>query len=197
MVDENICFSGGAKGADSLFGQCAEVCDHKVMHFSFIGHKPAVKANIYPISDLDLQQADKFLKRANLVLKRGTFPYESDYVNNMLRRNYFQIKQTERVYAVTSLDRKTGLPSGGTAWALVMAAQKGIRDIFVFDQSTNLWRRMYDWVCAGFPESVVFDTMKWIDERPEPPHGHYTGIGSRDLTTEGANAIIKLYEECE
>jgi hypothetical protein len=184
----NICFSGGAAGADYLFGECAALCSHKVMHFSFKGHKAKSKTNVYPIADEDLLQADKYLLEANKLLKR-TFPTDSHYVNNMLRRNFFQIKATEKVYAVTYMDIKTGLPLGGTAWAVLMAAQRGVKEIYLYDQKDYRW-----WSADGVTDIGI----DWIYETEVPsPSGYYTGIGSTDLSSDGEEAIVKLYEECE
>ena len=187
----NVCFSGGAAGADDLFGGCAGLCGHKVMHFSFEGHKPKSKNDIYVLPKQYLFKADPHLKKANSILKR-TFPSGSVYVDNMLRRNFFQIKETKRVYAVTYMDPKTGLPSGGTAWAVVMAAQRGIKEIYLFDQTTQWW-----WKFSTF-NGVFNETIDWKQiDSPPAPSGHYTGIGSRDLTAAGEMAIIELFDKCE
>jgi hypothetical protein len=185
MID--ICYSGGAKGADTVFGECAAKAGHIVTHYSFRDHLSAT-SSVYRLTDEELRTADFELKLANKVLNRH-FPTSNEYVNNLLRRNYFQIRSAGRIYAVTSLDNQ-GIPHGGTAWAIVMGINQGIKDIYVFDTIKNHWfafdgfdayKNRYDWIYA--PHNVV-----------PRPSGEYAGIGSRDLSKEGEKAIRELYE---
>ena len=41
-LNDNICFSGGARGADHAWGLMAEDQGHRVIHFSFKGHKTSI-----------------------------------------------------------------------------------------------------------------------------------------------------------
>ena len=69
----------------------------------------------------------------------------------------------------------------GTGWAVQMAIDRGIKEIYVFDLITKFW---------GVPEHGMF----WGSEiLPPKPYGIYTGIGSRELTDAGYKAITELY----
>ena len=181
----DVCFSGGSKGADYVFGEAAKAAGHTVMHFSFVGHSTPCKTDVWPLREMDLLQADKPLEAANRLLKRA-FPTKSLYVNDLLRRNFFQIKETERIYAISYVDVKTGMVKGGTGWACTMGILRGVKEVYVFDQDDNAW-----WEFCGH-EGVIFDWIR-LDELPPVPHGFYTGIGSVELTPPGEEAIKNLY----
>lgn len=181
----NVCLSGGTEGADTVFGEEAVRVGHEVYHFSFLDHHAAEsnKEGIYRLSPLQLKEADPFLLKANKTLKRR-FPTSHVYIDNLLRRNYWQIRTTERVYAVASFGADTNkIVVGGTAWAVQMAIDKGVSEIYLFDQiQRNCW---FMWYENGF---------EYIHEAEVPfPHGRYTGIGSRELNETGISAIKSLY----
>ena len=176
-MKDNICYSGGAKGADLLFGECAEKAGHDVIHWTFGNRK-----GTHILTQNDLNFADNYLIKANETLKR-TFPTEKEYINNLLRRNWFQIILSERIYAVTPLNENF-IPYGGTAWAIVMGMNKGVKEIYVFDYAQDKWffYNGYTW-----NEITLQDIPK--------PHGHYAGIGSRELPENGQQAIKDLYND--
>jgi hypothetical protein len=178
----DILFSGGAPGADQLFGKLAKAAGHKVVHFSFEGHHEGIE-NRFPLSIRNLLVADTYLQDANKLLQR-TFPTKTSDVNNLLRRNYYQVYDTERVYAATELDEK-GRPKGGTAWAVVMAIQLSVPEIYVFD---TVWKKF---------SHLDKNRLIWEINKPTRPQGKYTGIGSRpkNLSPEAIQAITDLYRE--
>ena len=178
-MTEIICLSGGCKGADTIFGEQATLAKHKVVHWSFGGHYSKCK-NLYCLTTLQLLAADKYLLEASKILKRN-YPARFVYVNNLLRRNYYQIKDTERIYAVSSLDDE-GIVKGGTGWAVAMGIQQFVPEIYLFDQEKSKW---------------LFHHINWqwgdIDS-PPPPIGIYTGIGASELNEAGRQAIVNLYD---
>lgn len=179
----NTCLSGGADGADLQWGMCAGSAGHHVVHWSFEGHRSkAPDVEISVLSKDQLEAADESVKRANKTLKRH-FPTRNGFVNNLLRRNYYQIKWTQAVYAVANLENN--MVSGGTAWATQMYMDRFLCDnetdpcnLFLFDQLTGRW---FQWINVWVP----------IDIPPEPT-GVWTGIGSRELTDAGKQAIRTL-----
>lgn len=180
----NICYSGGSMGADQLFGEMAEQSGHKVVHWSFQNHhSPCKREFVHQLPYVDLLKADPYLKQADLYLKR-TWPTRSEYVNNLLRRNYYQIKDSERLYASCAFDEDMK-PLGGTAWAIVMAMQQDMNEIYVFDHTRDQW---FSWLSDGAFSwlPVSFDSIPY-------PHGKYAGIGSSKLPKNGRQAIIDLY----
>ncbi len=180
MVDR--CLSGGCDGADILWGDTAEEHGHKVIHYGFTGIKSDRPIQVLNI--VELMEADTHLMRANQALCRS-FPCKAEYVNNLLRRNWWQIKNTERVYAVAPISRN--LVMGGTGWAVQMAIDKGLNEIYVFDLNRDKWTFWHN----------AYERFINSNFTPPPPHGTYTGIGSRELTETGRKAIKDVYKNKE
>lgn len=176
-----ICLSGGAEGADQQWGMTAGRAGHTVFHFSFRGHRPRVPpGEVVTLSDAQLLEADPYLLRANATLRR-TFPPKNPYAASLLRRNWYQVRDAQAVYAVATLG-KDGLVSGGTAWAVQMFLDRhegGACAAHLFDQATGRW---HVWGEAGW---------RVVDAVP-PPEGVWAGIGSRDLRDDGKAAIRAL-----
>lgn len=183
--------SGGAKGSDVYWGIVASEHKHKVKHLSFQGHCISSE-NRYVIEDKDLLLADVYLKEASKYLKRGTG--RNRYIKNLLRRNYYQIKDTQSVYAISSTFEKKNIRKlGGTAWACVMFMQKLKKEygegslpqllpLYIFSQSNNVWYQL-----------TSLGSWKGI-KKPPTPSGVYTGIGTRDLNDKGKKAIWSVYD---
>ena len=112
--------SGGADGADTEWGEIASLHGHEVIHFSFDGHNTRCKnGQIIRLPYNHLTVADPWLKKAKTYLHRQ-YPSKSKYVNNLLRRNYYQVKETDAVYAIGTFQPHTNIVDGGTAWATTM-----------------------------------------------------------------------------
>jgi len=173
--------SGGAEGADTIFEKFAKAAGHVVKAFSFKGHITKSK-NRYKLLPEQLRKADTFLKKANKTLKRK-IPKKED-VRNLLRRNYYQVKDSDQIIAVAPL--KYGSLTeveGGTAWAIQMAIDLGKKDIYLYDLSSNKWTKWQE-----TPNGARF-----LPANAPVLGNNYTGIGSRAITPEGEAAIKSLY----
>lgn len=178
--NENICFSGGAAGADLMWGRVARNAGHSVIHWSFDKHKTAASADeLYILNETELEAADPFLKIAAKSIKRN-LPTHKPWLANLLRRNYYQVKWSQSLYAVGSLD--DGRVGGGTSWAVQMFKDlyPDNEQLWLFNQLDNSW---YQWIDS---EWLAIST-------PPKPTGQWTGIGSRALTSDGKEAIISLF----
>lgn len=184
----NILLSGGAKGADTEFGKWASKSKHQIVHWTFEGHKATPRTNLYTLTKDHLVNVDPYVIRASKSLKR-IFPAKSEHTNNLLRRNYYQVKWCESVYAISSFTQDNSLlkVAGGTAWACQMYVDRFLYDqesfdlcqLYVFDQTIEKW---YQWL------------RQWREiDKPPTPFGVYAGIGTRDITTAGITAIKSLY----
>lgn len=185
---DNILLSGGAAGADTEFGKHAQKAKHKVVHWTFKGHKTKLRSNLYQLTPDHLSVSDNYLVRANKGLVRN-FPSKSDYTNNLLRRNYYQVKWCESVYAVSKFTSDNSMlkVDGGTAWACQMYVDRFLYDrepfslchLYMFDQNSEKW---FQW------------NRIWKEiDKPPTPKSVYAGIGTRDISTAGINAIKNLY----
>lgn len=190
---ENVCFSGGSKGADQVFGEQAERVGHTVQHYTFFNHLSPCK-KVVRLNVIDLLAADDYLKVAARILGRS-YPPKTEYVTNLLRRNYYQIENTEKIFAVglfetdTTQDTlfgsmHTGPIKSGTGWTVALGIIAGIKEIYFFDHVVNQW---FEFVPGSNPWQ-----WKQVDSVPRPS-GWYTGIGSHDLPAHGSDEIKNLY----
>ena len=198
-LSDNLMLSGGAKGADCYWAQSASKAGHQVIHWSFKGHKSHDPDNTVILDDEILNEADIHLEEARLSMKRN-IPYYKPWIANLLRRNWFQVQYAQSVYAVGTLNEKAifcnedpqrpvgtkrtdrmGV-NGGTAWALMMADDNNLKNICFFNQNENRW--------------LSWDPIRkfWVYEpSPATPSGIWAGIGTRDLSDAGRDAIDLLF----
>lgn len=189
-MPSNILHSGGCTGADAIFGYHAGNAGHVVRHYSFLNHKydkSCPRDTIVMLNALQERLGDAALTNAAKLLGRS-FPTRSHYTDSLLRRNFWQIKDSTRTYAIGYIGER-GMVEGGTGWAVTMGILKGITDTFVYDQKEMKWKKFN----AYLPKTreIVWDDMGEIPPRPE---NEYAGIGSHDITENGKKAIGELYE---
>lgn len=180
-LSDDLCLSGGAKGADLQFGMCAGTIGHGVIHWSFDGHRTEAPAEeVVRLTAAQLEEADVALAKVAKRVGRNSTP-RSLFVRNLLRRNWYQVKDAERVYAVATID-DNGYVSGGTAWAVGMFIDRfdgAACEVYVYDMKISQW--------------VTWDGFHWIVIDPPKPHGVYAGVGSRELQDNGKGAIRDLF----
>lgn len=179
-----VCFSGGALGADRLFGLYSLENDIPYIHFSFDAHS-SKEENLLtvPAELLESSYVINKLRLACRTLKRKV-PYKGSYVYNLLARNYFQIYKTERIYAMGKLNSPTEV-DGGTAWAVQMyldeCSEKNINaEIYFFCIKTH---QVYSY-------NNELKQFEVVDNVPKP-FGKWTGIGSRSATNTDLMAYRK------
>lgn len=174
---KGLCMSGGAVGADYHWGIYAKKAGYEVIHWSFDGHiAKGDPEDVWKLSDSDLKVADRYLIKANETLKRK-FPTNNEMVNNLLRRNFYQVNYSGSLYAIASLD-KNGLVCSGTAWAVQMYLDffdGAPCNAYLYCQEVRDW---FKWDGGWF----------WLPKPPKPQRV-FAGIGSRILTNAGSNAI--------
>lgn len=185
---EELCLSGGAQGADSLWSRIAAKHGIDTIHFSFADHKKycskAVGMRLI-ISQPRLDIADPFLMKAKKRNMRS-YPCRSLNVSNLLRRNYYQVTDSSACYAVSRIIH--GVVDGGTSWAVAMFIDKWMLKhpfeecpCYVYDTITEQW---YQWQYDEFV--LCYDVPT--------PKGIWTGIGSRELTPEAVIAMENLWQ---
>jgi len=172
--------SGGARGADDVWGNIGEEYGITSRHYYVEGNKTP-KGNT-PVTQEQANVADSALVKANETLQK-TFPTSNTYVNNLLRRNYYQVVNSDAVFAITEIKRegsRVGIPQGGTGWAVQMAVDMG-KPVAVFSQNTNQW---FSWDGAS---------GKWLQIDTPTLTKNFAGIGTRNLNTVGRKAIKEVY----
>lgn len=182
----DICFSGGAIGADYYWSWKAERMGHRVRAYSFPGHQFTGPARWRQDVALEnLQEIMPKVKLAGIKLNKSGALSANWYVRALLCRNYFQIKDVERVYAIGYI-KPNGVVDGGTSWALQMFIDRFQGEscpCHIWDLERKWW---YRW-----------DGREWSAciSLPPRPEGHYAGIGTRKFNDWGRKAIDQLWAQ--
>ncbi len=179
-------------------GEWAKKAGHSVVHWSFKSHntKFVPKEDVIILPQYELESADPFCAIAAKAINRHWKP-KSEFVANLLRRNWFQVCYSDSCYAVSSfnlpLDTRFDIGDiikgdaeigGGTAWAVQFFLDLHHQekcDCYVFDQKLCYW---FKW------------ERRWTRiYQPPTPSGVWAGIGARDLITAGRLAIRTLFDQ--
>ena len=166
-ADELTNHSGGAYGADTFFDSIGR-------DFNVLNHNHYKSPNDAKVS-ATLKNAgveakvltDKQMDEAYRALDKLTGKTNSrNKINDLLARNYFQVKNADAVYAIAPLNEKGTDVKGGTSYA-VNYAKRMKKPIYVWDINTESW---FKWAGKSF---VSTETPKLTR--------NFAGIGSRDL----------------
>jgi len=185
---EYINYTGGARGSDHLWEKYGMEYGITTKSMSFKGHTSTSYNNII-LSDIDLQEGWGMVLISSNKMNRNINKV-SYYIRRLLSRNWFQVKETDAVFAIGRIvkpndkgDRYINrsnieLVDGGTGYAVMMAIDIN-KDVFVFDQYKKHW---FKWDNDKFIECDIPVLTK-----------RFTGIGTRDINEYGANAIKDVY----
>lgn len=180
---EYICHSGGCPGADMTWEVVGEEFGVHTISYSFPGH---TQYGIDPfiLSAEELNEGFEHVKIASLSLGRKISEYwPPPYVKSLLSRNWFQVKNSARIFAIGTFEtRKHKKVKGGTGWAVQMGIDQG-KPVFFFDQDA----------CSWFDYHYGSDMFKEIPYIPLLTT-HFAGIGTREISDEGTSAIIEVYD---
>jgi hypothetical protein len=170
--------SGGAIGADitwEIIGRRFGLIEFN--HYFIEGYKTTKGNASIKMSDKLEKVIDTDLIRANKTLKRS-YPTRNPYVNNLLRRNWFQVNKSDSVFAISRIEN--GLVSGGTGWAVQMAIDKGV-NVFAFCQLNKRWH--------------MYSSGVWIITETPTLTMNFAGIGTREIDESGTQAIEDVYKK--
>lgn len=178
MVQLNICYSGGAIGSDTIFESEAIIKGYDVVAYSFDGHTSESKNRII-LSPKQLKEGYEHIKIANLRLNRNISNL-SLYVRNLISRDWFQVKNSDTIFAIGMLDDEDNV-KGGTGYAISCAIDNK-KPIFFFEQTANQWY-YYGYDSDSFE---IYEDVPKLTNR-------FAGIGTRDINLNGINAIKSLF----
>ena len=171
-----VLHSGGAKGADSKWGDIGRNFGLKDERHYYVRGEETPKGNT-PLTKSEVREADVHLQKANETLKR-TFPARNEKTNNLLRRNWWQVKNADEVFAVSTITNNK--VDGGTGWAVHMGIDNN-KPVHVFDQAKKNW--------------FTWDGKKFVQEETPTLTKNFAGIGSRNINEAGKEAIRDVYEK--
>jgi hypothetical protein len=195
-----IGFSGGAVGSDTAWGDIGAEYGMHVIDFVGEVHEWEVirrqRPNIHTLTDEELDEADEHVEKANETLKR-TYPVVNKntgeanvWVNDHLRRNWFQVKDAKAVYAIAKGFQGTTNVQGGTGWAVQMAIDNN-KPVFVHVESQNSWFSWdyaeSKWVRMDSPPTLV-NNAALVGTRGTGPEGY------QDISEKQKNAIRTVFE---
>ena len=202
LIKGDICFSGGAYGAESVWEMYSYRNGHKTVVITFDGHhsiSEPTHSTLKILTKNELKRADKYLDEANIYLNR------KNYKQNLIRRTYFIIENASKCYAVV-LDIGDKTPTnkhmpriiGGTSWGCIMFILKHIKNIetkkkiplYIYAENKEVWVTPQITM-----ENGKIINIEYIETDPPKPSGQYAGIGSRDITEVGSNAIQELFKK--
>ena len=174
---ESILFSGGAPGAESAFGACAEKRGIDEVNFTFDGHEIARTRGVRVLNHEELKAGDVSLAYvARLMHRRYT---DSPQIRKVLQTLWYQVNSGQEVFVVGAI-LDDGTVRGGTGWGAEFAKLCN-KPLHVFDQEANAW---FWW---------TGDTWAASASGPVITHPHFTGTGTRLLRDNGLAAITALF----
>ena len=170
--------SGAARGADSYWKE--------------IGEKYGVQTTDFTPKDMTpkrMEFAERFVTASRQRLGRSKS--KSEHVNKLIARNYYQVANSDGVFAVGYRTSPTEI-KGGTAYAVDMALARGSSiPVHFYDQDKQAWFRVVRKNVGAIGEAP-------IDEFVEVPTPTLTAspalVGSRDLKDVGKKAIEDVYK---
>jgi hypothetical protein len=172
-----VLLSGGAPGAESAFGQCAEAWGLGEENYTFAGHKRVRSRGLVVLSEADLEQGHV----SPVYLKTQMHRSYSDMatINKVIQSIWHQVNTASEVFVVGTINADATV-QGGTGWAAELGRHWRKR-VFIYDQGKNVWFR--------------WSNDSWnIEKEPCITGARFTGTGTRDLTDQGREAIRTLFE---
>ena len=172
-------FSGGARGAESHFGQCAERHGVKEVNFTFDGHDHERERGVRVLNDEELLAGDVSLEYVSRLMHRRYT--EGPTIRKILQTLWYQVNNGQEIYVIGTIQDDLTV-RGGTGWGAEFAKLCN-KPLYVFDQDKNSWFAWTGdlWTSVGQHEPVI-------------THPHFTGTGTRTLSENGARAIEALFD---
>jgi len=169
--------SGGARGAEAMFGECAEAWGLSEINFTFEGRNPERKRGLVRLSAEELEQGA--VSPVYVVAHMHRSYPDTPLFRKTLKSIWHQVATAGEVFAVgTLLEDET--VKGGTGWAVELA-KHWHKPLFVFDQGNGKWFAWRD--------------KSWqACEKPTISQRRFCGTGTRDLNDAGKEAIRDLFE---
>jgi hypothetical protein len=179
MKSKYICNTGGALGSDITWEHhCIKAGIH-VRSYSFTGHSSqSSRQSKIILNEQELISAQPYVVKAAKNLRRN-LP-KTNYVLNLLRRNWYQVKDADTVYAIGTIDENKQV-EGGTGYAVQMSVDNLVNSLTpislnVFDQNVGSW--------------FTWKHKQWFQvDEPELPTKIFAGIGTRNVNPKGFTAI--------
>lgn len=174
--------SGGCEGADMAWETVGREYGVKTIAYSFYDHKQYGE-NPYIMNTAELNEGWNACEIASETLKRPLEVLRTNYVRKLICRNWFQVKNSEAIFAIGTLVKgKDHLVNGGTGWAVQMGVDNS-KPVYLFEQDRLTWMQFH------YTDKLFVECDTPILTRD------FAGIGSRAITDAGLQAIVSVYEK--
>lgn len=173
---ECILYSGGANGAEQVFGEMAEKYGLDEVNYSFEGHQLARTRGVRMLTQEELNLKDVSMTYVSRLMHRDYS--RAPLFRKVLQTICWQVSSGHEVYVVGSI-LDDGTVKGGTGWGAEFAKLCN-KPLYVFDQVKDGW--------------FFWNKEQW--ERCDEPtitHSHFAGTGTRFLEENGRKAIAVLF----
>ncbi len=168
-------YSGGLKGAEAAFGECAEKHGINEVNLSFEGHKLSREKNVTILSCDELKKGDISMEIVSE--KMGRRYAQADKIRKVFQVLFHMVNKGYQVFAIGWIQEDQTV-KGGTGWGIELAKFFN-RPVSVFDQGTNKW--------------CTWDGKEWVEDQPVITDKTFCGTGTRNLSDEGKKAIDELF----
>ena len=175
---EYTLFSGGATGAETLFGELAEAYGLQEVNYSFDGHKSNRVRGIRQLTQEELDKKDVSLGYVSKLLNRKFT--NAPFMRKVLQTIMYQIESGHEIFVIGTI-LEDGTIKGGTGWGAEFAKICN-KPLYVYGQVKSSW---FKWN----HEDTTWDEV--VD--PVIGHKHFTGTGTRFLEANGQKAIEDLF----
>ncbi len=169
-------FSGGAKGAEAVFGEMAEKYGVQEVNFTFEGHESLRTRGLRSLTFEELAKKDVSLTYVSRLLHRKFT--NAPLMRRILQSVMYQVDSGVEIFVIGAIQADDTV-RGGTGWGAEFAKICN-KALYVFDQSKDCW---FKWT-QDFWEK---------QETPVITHYHFTGTGTRFLEENGKKAIADLF----
>jgi hypothetical protein len=212
-TDKFILYSGGAVGADTLFGTNAQWYGVTEQNYSFRGDKNCRSRGRIILDEAQLKLADEdLLATIGSAFKRhhGTGGSSEKY----WQRNWHQVQKAREIFAVVKdakifLDfTRTRIEAAGIGIAVAVKTKAECKRIYIYDQTLGNWwiwkrhaqrggsevnyRRTDVNTTREIDEKLYFEEIKEDDVKIIETD--FAGIGTREINSKGIEAINNLFK---
>ena len=169
-------YSGGATGAEAVFGENAALYGVEEVNFSFEGHSQARSEGRRILDARELAAGDVSLVYVAHRLHRHWDKTET--LRKVLQTQWHVVSHATQIFVVGAI-QPDGTVHGGTGWSVELAKRWNKR-VWVFDQNHAGW---FTWNGAS-----------WSRGEPVIQVPDFAGTGTRFLNDAGRAAIRALFE---
>ena len=179
-ISNFILFSGGARGTETAFGECAEEKGVEEVNFSFEGHVIERSRGLRVLNHEELIRGDFSLEYLSKLMNRRYS--DSSNFRKLLQSIWYQINNGQEIFVVGEI-LADGTVKGGTGWGAEFAKLCN-KPLHAYDQKKRRWFRWKQSEWSACPS----------DDPPIIKQAHFTGTGTRMLEDHGKAAISELFQ---